>query len=239
MIVVGAMAGLVAIVAVTAGGRVSAFEGMFRADALAALFKAVCVMALAFTALMSESFFSHVQKRLGEYYCLAVCLTLGMCVMASAGDLNVLYQGLELMALPIYAMAALRTGNNRSDQAAIKCFLMGSLPRLCYCLVCACYMGLPGTQRLRRSLLHCRLRQTGRCCPPRLLLWPSCWQAGDSRWLPRPSLVTVFMSVAAKAASLAVLARVLVMALPQKGAQWSGVLAYMAALTMLLGNLLL
>ena len=80
--VVGAVAALAAIVAVSAGGGVVAFDGMFRADGLGALFKAVCVMALAFTALMSESFFSHAQMRQGEYYCLAVCSTLGMCVVA-------------------------------------------------------------------------------------------------------------------------------------------------------------
>lgn len=61
-------------------------------------------------------------------------------------------------------------------------------------------------------------------------------------WVPdvyegAPTTVTAFMSVAAKTASFAVLARVLVMALPQLGAQWSGALALMAALTMLLGNI--
>ena len=135
--VVGAITALAAIVAVSAGGGVAVFDGMCRADGFGALLKAVCVMALAFTALMSENFYSHAQMRQGEYCCLAVCSTLGMCVMASAGDLIVLYLALSLWLCPYTrwqpCAPAIRAAANR----------------LCCFLACPCCMGLPGTPSWR------------------------------------------------------------------------------------------
>ena len=96
-------------------------------------------MALAFRALMSENFFSHAQLREGEYYCLAVCSILGMCVMTSAGDLIVFYLGLGPMPPPVMM-----------------------------------------------PWLICPLLETGKRCPPWLLLWPLCWQAWVLGWQPRP-----------------------------------------------------
>ena len=248
--VVGAITAFTAIVAVSAGGGSVSFDGMFRADGFGALFKAICVVALAFTALMSESFFSHAQMRQGEYYCLAVCSTLGMCVMASAGDLIVLYLGLELMALPIYAMAALRTGDPRSSESAIKYFLMGSFASALLLFGMSLLYGLTGHTELAQIAAALPVAATGQTLPA-LVVALALMLAGMGFkvaaapfhvWVPdvyegAPTTVTAFMSVAAKTASFAVLARVLVMALPQLGAQWSGALALMAALTMLLGNI--
>ena len=248
--VVGAITAFAAIVAVSAGGGSVSFDGMFRADGFGALFKAICVVALAFTALMSESFFSHAQMRQGEYYCLAVCSTLGMCVMASAGDLIVLYLGLELMALPIYAMAALRTGDPRSSESAIKYFLMGSFASALLLFGMSLLYGLTGHTELVQIAAALPVAATGQTLPA-LVVALALMLAGMGFkvaaapfhvWVPdvyegAPTTVTAFMSAAAKTASFAVLARVLVMALPQLGAQWSGALALMAALTMLLGNI--
>lgn len=118
--------------------------------------------------------------RQGGYYCLAVCSTLGMCVMASAGDLIVLYLGLELLALPYYALAALR-----SSDSAIKYFLLGSFALALLLFGMSLLYGLTRHTELAWIARRCLLLQAGRC-PPWLLLWRSCWQAWDSRRQPRP-----------------------------------------------------
>ena len=219
--VVGAITALAAIVAVSAGGEVTVFDGMFCADGFGAPLKAVCVMALAFKALMSESFFSHAQMRQGGYYCLAVCSTLGMCVMASAGDLIVLYLGLELLALPYYALAALG-----SSDSAIKYFLLGSFALALLLFGMSLLYGL--TRHTELAWIAAALPAAASGQMPALVVALALMLAGmgfkaaaapfhvwvSDMYEGAPTNVPAFMSVAAKTASFAVLARVLVMALP-------------------------
>ena len=58
---------------------------------------------------------------------LIVLAVLGMMVMISANDLLSLYMGLELQSLPLYVVAAMRTGSLKSSEAGLKYFLLGAL----------------------------------------------------------------------------------------------------------------
>ncbi len=98
---------LAALFMVLAARPVSAFGGMFFTDGYATVFKAICLGGAILTALMSESYRTVAGMRQGEHYSLMLFSLVGMLVMASAGDLITLYLGLELMALPIYAMVGL------------------------------------------------------------------------------------------------------------------------------------
>ena len=62
----------------------------------------------------------------GEYYSLILFSTLGMMLMASAADLITLYLGLELMALSTYVLAGFLRHDMKSNEAAMKYFLIGS-----------------------------------------------------------------------------------------------------------------
>ncbi len=62
-----------------------------------------------------------------EYHLLVVLAVLGMMVMISANDLISLYMGLELQSLPLYVVAAMRTGSLKSSEAGLKYFLLGAL----------------------------------------------------------------------------------------------------------------
>lgn len=170
--------------------------------------------------------------------------------MASAGDLIVLYLGLELMALPIYALAALRTSDTPQQRIGHQIFFDGQFClgpfAVWYVLVVWAYRAHRNLTQIAAALPVAANGQTLPALVVALALMLAGMGTGGSRalpvWVPdvyegAPTTVTAFMSVAAKTASFAVLARVLVMALPQLGAQWSGALALMAALTMLLGNI--
>jgi hypothetical protein len=63
----------------------------------------------------------------GEFYTLALFALLGQMVMISSNNLLVVYLGLELMSLSLYALAALRRDSGRATEAAIKYFVLGAL----------------------------------------------------------------------------------------------------------------
>ncbi|WP_282097268.1 proton-conducting transporter membrane subunit [Desulfovibrio desulfuricans] len=88
-----------------------------------------------------------------------------MCVMASAGDLIVLYLGLELMALPIYALAALRTSDPRSSESAIKYFLMGSFASALLLFGMSLLYGLTGHTELARMAAALPVVANGQTLP--------------------------------------------------------------------------
>src|SRR2546425_304273 len=85
----------------------------------------------------------------GEYYFLILCATLGMMIMAGGIDLITIFIGLETMAVSFYILAGFIKPNQRSNEAAVKYFLLGafSLGILLYGM--SLMYGLSGTTNLR------------------------------------------------------------------------------------------
>src|SRR5204863_6201533 len=85
----------------------------------------------------------------GEYYFLILCATLGMMIMAGGIDLISIFIGLETMAVSFYILVGLIKPNPRSNEAAVKYFLLGafSLGILLYGM--SLMYGLSGTTSLR------------------------------------------------------------------------------------------
>ena len=65
--------------------------------------------------------------RKGEFFTLTMFVLLGICVMCSANNFLVVYLGLELMSLSLYALAALRRDHAMATEAAIKYYVLGAL----------------------------------------------------------------------------------------------------------------
>ncbi len=81
------------------------FNGMYISDGYSTFFKLIFLMNVILTVLISIKYIEIEKVNFGEYYSLILFATLGMMLMASAGDLIVLYLGLELMALSTYVLA--------------------------------------------------------------------------------------------------------------------------------------
>ena len=101
------------------------FNGMYAVDAYSLFFKAVILIAVIFTVLLSGRYLKVEGVPHGEYYSLLIFSAVGMMVMVSARDLIVLYLGLELMALSIYCLVGFLKHDQRSNEAALKYFLFG------------------------------------------------------------------------------------------------------------------
>ncbi|MCL2459564.1 MAG: NADH-quinone oxidoreductase subunit N [Desulfobulbus sp.] len=227
----------------------TAFGGMFLADGYAMVFKVICLGAVILTTLISEQFWRTVGARQGEYYSLLVFSLVGMLLMASAGDLMVLYLGLELMALPIYVLVGLHKRDQRTSEAAAKYFLMGAFASALLLFGMSLLYGLTGTTDIGRIAEAVTSMQVAAnpalLAALGLLLAGLCFKVAVAPfhlWTPdvyegAPTLVTALMSIGPKAAGFAIFGRILFYGLPDLQGHWGPILAVLALLTMAVGNI--
>ncbi|MCZ8108238.1 MAG: NADH-quinone oxidoreductase subunit N, partial [Burkholderiales bacterium] len=105
----------------------SAFNGMYVADGIGHVLKLTSYIAVAATLVYARGYAADRGMHRGELYALALFALLGQMIMISAGNLLVVYLGLELMSLSLYALAAMRRDHAVSTEAAIKYFVLGAL----------------------------------------------------------------------------------------------------------------
>ena len=234
-------------VAAFAGLDLEVSKGLLAIDGFAAFFKVVALGSAAVTMLMSSPYLRVEGLRAGEYYFLILCATLGMMFMASGVDLITLFIGLETMAVSFYVLAGYLKPNPRSNEAAVKYFLLGafSLGVLLYGM--SILYGVTGTTRLDE--IAAALAGQG----PNLLLVLAVVLVAAGMgfkiaavpfhmWAPdvyegAPTPVTAFLSVGSKAASFAMLIRIFLEGLPALGAEWTFLFWGLAVVTMTVGNI--
>src|SRR5215210_3706229 len=102
------------------------FYGMVRIDGFALLFKAIFLISAALAIGLSTRFLDIEGEQHGEYYSLILFATVGMMFIACGYDLISLYISLELMALTFYVLVAFTKREKRSNEAAMKYFLLGA-----------------------------------------------------------------------------------------------------------------
>lgn len=102
------------------------FYGMVRIDGFALLFKAIFLVSAALAVGISTRFLDIEGEQHGEYYALVLFATVGMMFMACGYDLISLYISLELMALTFYVLVAFTKREKKSNEAAMKYFLLGA-----------------------------------------------------------------------------------------------------------------
>ena len=227
--------------------HVEVAKGLIAVDRFAFFFKFVFLVAAALTVLMSVRYLEVEGVSPGEYYFLILCATLGMMIMAGGIDLITIFIGLETMAISFYILAGFIKPNQRSNEAAVKYFLLGafSLGILLYGM--SLMYGLSGTTNLRTMATIF----VGQERDPRLALAVILVVAGVGfkiaavpfhMWAPdvyegAPTPVTAFLSVGSKAASFAMLLRIFVEGLPSMSADWRMLFEALAIITMTIGNL--
>src|SRR5712675_472247 len=108
-------------------GKLTTFSGSFIVDDFARFLKILTLIGSAATLILSAEFLADPSRRIFEYAILVLLSTLGMMVLISAGDLIMLYLGLELMSLALYVVAASNRDNAKSTEAGLKYFVLGAL----------------------------------------------------------------------------------------------------------------
>src|SRR6185312_8871123 len=109
-----------------AGVSLDGFYGMVRIDGFALLFKAVFLISAALAIGIATRYLDIEGEQHGEYYALILFATVGMMFIAGGYDLISLYISLELMALTFYVLVAFTKRQKKSNEAAMKYFLLGA-----------------------------------------------------------------------------------------------------------------
>ncbi len=185
----------------------------------------------------------------GEYYVLSLLSVLGMLVLISSDNLLVMYLGLELFSLPLYAMIALQRNVDRCVEASMKYFVMGAVAS---CLLLYGFSLLFGATKslnipeiaqavANLSVQNHALLVLGLVFVAAGVIF-KLGAAPFHMWVPdvyegAPSSVTLFIASAPKLAAFVLAVRLMVEALPGLDAQWESLLIVVAIASMALGNL--
>jgi len=224
------------------------FGGSVAIDSFAVYFKLIIVLATALVVLLSARYLEIEEAHFGEYYALLLFSAVGMMFMASGRDLIVLFMALEVMALCEYVLTGFLRGSRRSNEAAMKFFLLGAFSSGLLLYGMSLLYGLSGSTNL--AVIAERLAD--RPSPD-----PLSWMALITllaglffkiaavpfhQWTPdayegAPTSITAFISVAPKAASFAILLRILMVGLWPLHEDWKVLTIGVAVATMTLGNL--
>lgn len=259
----GTALGLVSVVSIwIAQGRTLpriGLAGMYVVDEFALLFKGIAVVAAAVTIAISMRFLTEERTERGEYYALVLFATVGMMLVPSGADLLSLFIALELMSLSVYVLVGYLRGDGRSNEAAMKYFLLGAFSSGVLLYGMSLVYGVAGSTRLvdLAVALPQAISANGDLVllvgvGVALLVAGLAFKVAAAPfhvWAPdayegAPTPVTAFMSVGVKAASFALLVRILVDGLgPLRAAVESGwpgwdlSVGVLAAVAMTWGNL--
>ena len=240
----------------------SAFNGMIVLDELRLSFTVVFLIVAILTILIATIWIDVEDLPAGEFHSLLLFATTGMMLMASAGDLVIVFLGLEILSIATYVLAGFRRTDTRSNESSLKYFILGSFASAFLLYGIALIYGAtatgpdqPGTTNI--ALIAARANQS--LYPPLLFAGIAMLLVGFGFkiatapfhvWTPdvyegAPTPVTAFMAAGPKAAGFAAFMRVFLFGFPiataattagYAHATWVGALAIMAALTMSIGN---
>jgi NADH-quinone oxidoreductase subunit N len=223
--------------------------GMFVLDDYALYWKLLLLLATGLTAVLSCRFVEESGYRAGEFFSLLLTAATGMLLMASGSNLLSIWLSLELMALSSYILAGYFKHETRSNEAALKYFILGALSSGIMLYGMSLLYGAAGGLGLAE--IAATLPAAAESMP---LLIAVGWlmlaiglffkvsAVPFHVWTPdvyvgAPTPVTAFLAVASKAASFAILVRIFYVALPGLDVDWQIITAAVASVTMIWGNL--
>jgi len=200
--------------------------------------------------LMSVDYLDDARIVHGEYYSLMFFAVIGVAIMAAATDLIVMFIGLETMSMAVYVLAGIRKSDMRSNEAALKYFLLGALASALLLYGVALLYTMTGSTVLTDVAKALASQHYAPQDHLVLLLATGLIIIGFGfkiaavpfhLWAPdvyegAPTSVTAFMATAVKAGGFAALLRTLLVALAPMRAELVPLLWAAAAVTMTVGN---
>jgi NADH-quinone oxidoreductase subunit N len=247
-----ALAGLVAALIPASLGDLlqgAAFSGMVVIDSFAVFFRALAIVAAILVVLMSLSYLRREDAESGEYYALVLYSVAGQCIMAAAGELIVVFIGLEISSISSYVLAGYLRRVKLANEASAKYFLLGSFATAFFLYGIALIYGAAGTTNLlgiRNVLANPHGAPNGLLvgAAAALMFVGLAFKVSAAPfqiWAPdvyqgAPAPVSAFLSAGPKAAAFAVLIRVYMTAFSSIEARWVGIVWISALLTMVVGN---
>ncbi len=232
--------------------RVLAFNDMFVRDQLADTLK-LFILAITFVIFVySRDYLRERDIFKGEFYVLGLFGVLGMMIMVSSSNLLLLYLGLELMSLCLYAMVAFDRDNGNASEAAMKYFVLGAIASGMLLYGMSILYGLSGSLAIADVANAVSTVEPGSDAQLGLvfalvfIVVALAFKLGAvpfHMWIPdvyqgSPTIVTAYISSAPKIAGFAMVMRLLVEGLGGLHADWQMMLVILAVLSMAAGNII-
>lgn len=221
--------------------------GMMGVDGFAIFFKVIALLSTILVVLLSLDFFRETAFHRGEYYSLLIFATLAITMLSASTDMVMIYLSLEFLSITSYILTGFLKRDAKSNEAAIKYFLYGSVAAAVMIYGMSILYGVTGTTNI---LVIADIIRTHSISVPLMLLSTVLVLVGFGfkismvpfhQWAPdtyegAPTPITAFLSVASKAAGFAVMVRVLGTSIPPM--YWTTLIIVLAGLTMTVGNLI-
>ena len=222
--------------------------GMIAVDRFRLFGNWIFILGAALSIFISLAYVQRQRLQAGEYYSLILFATVGMMVMGAARDLMVIFLGLELMSIAVYALVGFNRRDRRSAEAGLKYFLLGAFATGFLLFGIALVYGATGSANVREIAAAVA---DGSAAGVLLLPGVALLVIGFAfkvaavpfhMWTPdvyegAPAPVTAFMAAAVKSAAFIAFLRVFVVGLEGVYEQWWEILWWIALVTMVAGNL--
>ncbi|MBC3880347.1 NADH-quinone oxidoreductase subunit NuoN [Undibacterium sp. LX40W] len=236
----------------SSGSSVYLSNNMFVSDAMSNLMKLFSYIAVGVTFIYGRQYASDrgMTKGMlgGEFYVIALFALLGQMIMISGNNMLVIYLGLELMSLALYALVALRRDNTTSTEAAMKYFVLGALASGFLLYGISMIYGATGSLNLNVIATEAAKLTANKNILTFGIVFVVAGLAFKlgvvpfHMWVPdvyqgSPTVVTLLLGGAPKLAAFAICYRILAEGLFPQVIQWQQMLMVLAVMSMAVGNI--
>ncbi|RIK45544.1 MAG: NADH-quinone oxidoreductase subunit N [Chloroflexi bacterium] len=237
------------------GTNESTFNGMFRADDFSVFINLVVLSGAILSIMVSSSYLEgHIEAGsmpLAEYYVLLSFSVLGTMIVGASGDLLMIFLGIEMSSLAVYALTGFARQRVSSLEGALKYFLLGLFASAILVYGMAWTYGATGSTNLNDIARSLSGVVTDGKVEASLLLALLLLIVGLGfkvaavpfhMWTPdayegAPTPVSAYMSVIPKVAGFAAMTRILVQGLGPLRDEWVILIGVLAVITMAFGNI--
>jgi NADH-quinone oxidoreductase subunit N len=229
-----------------------AFGGMLMVDGFATFFRVLVLVVGILTILPSYRFLARQDAETSEYHALLIFSIAGQCLMAAANDLIIVFIGLEISSIASYVLAGYFRDDKRSNEAALKYFLLGSFATAFFLYGVALIYGSTGSVNLTvaRAVILGQGPEGATPAPVFIGVAAALMFVGlgfkvsaapFQMWAPdvyqgAPTPVTAFLSAGPKAAAFAVFLRIFMTMFEPIGGGWGPLVWFSALASMTIGN---
>ena len=229
-----------------------AFGGMLMVDGFATFFRVLVLVVGILTILPSYRFLARQDAETSEYHALLIFSIAGQCLMAAANDLIVVFIGLEISSIASYVLAGYFRDDKRSNESALKYFLLGSFATAFFLYGVAFIYGATGSVNLSVARAVILGQGPGGLAPAPVFIGVAAAlmfvglgfkvsAAPFQMWAPdvyqgAPTPVAAFLSAGPKAAAFAVFLRIFMTMFEPIGAGWEPLVWFSALASMTIGN---
>lgn len=242
------LCGITIILALTWASRFTATAGPIAIDNFRWLMDVVILLGTVFTLALSMDDNMRMGITAAESHVLVLFASSGMMLLAAGRDLMIVFLGIELMSISVYALAGLNRRSVRSAEGALKYFLLGAFSTAFLLYGIALVYGATGSTNL--AVIAQRTAMYDLARSPLLIVGIGLMLVGFGfkvatvpfhMWAPdvydgSPTPITAYMAATVKAAAFAAFVRVWLEAFPFSFNSWHAALAGLAIATMVVGN---